>query len=109
MRDSVTLADSRFAPIQCEKSLQSNAVPHWLGVNPESALIYESLVLTTRLAFKIICICQCLGAYGLSSEGASAFMMEISWSNVNVLATSVGGEICLASSEIMDSKPYHST
>ena len=31
-------ADSRFAPSQWETSLQSNAVSHWLGTNPESAL-----------------------------------------------------------------------
>ena len=33
-------ADSRFAPSQWETSLQSNAVSHWLGANPESALNY---------------------------------------------------------------------
>ena len=31
-------ADSRLAPSQWETSLQSNAVSHWLGANPESAL-----------------------------------------------------------------------
>ena len=31
-------ADSRFAPSQWETSLQSNAVSHWLGADPESAL-----------------------------------------------------------------------
>ena len=31
-------ADSRFAPIQWETSLQSNGVSHWLGANLESAL-----------------------------------------------------------------------
>ena len=30
--------DSRLAPSQSEKSLPSNAVSHWLGANPESAL-----------------------------------------------------------------------
>ena len=30
-------ADSRLAPSQCETSLQSNAVSHWLGANLESA------------------------------------------------------------------------
>ena len=33
-------ADPRFAPSQWETSLQSNAVSHWLGANPESALNY---------------------------------------------------------------------
>ena len=32
-------ADSRLAPSQWETSLQSNAIPHWLGTNLESALI----------------------------------------------------------------------
>ena len=31
-------ADSRFAPSKWEKSLQSNAVSHWLGASLESAL-----------------------------------------------------------------------
>ena len=31
-------ADSRFVPSQWETALQSNAVPHWLGANLESAL-----------------------------------------------------------------------
>ena len=31
-------ADSRFAPIQWETSLQSNVVSHWLGANLEWAL-----------------------------------------------------------------------
>ena len=31
-------ADSRLAPSQWEASLQSKAVSHWLGTNPESAL-----------------------------------------------------------------------
>ena len=30
-------ADYRFAPSQCETSLQSNAVSHWLGTNIDSA------------------------------------------------------------------------
>ena len=30
--------DSRLTPSQCETSLQSNAVSHWLGANLESAL-----------------------------------------------------------------------
>ena len=34
----VSRVDSRFAPSQCETSLQSNAVSHWLGANLESAL-----------------------------------------------------------------------
>ena len=33
------MADSRLAPSQWETSLQSNTVSHWLGANPESALI----------------------------------------------------------------------
>ena len=32
-------ADSSFAPSQCETSLQSNAVYHWLGAKLESALM----------------------------------------------------------------------
>ena len=32
-------ADSRLPPSQWETSLQSNAVSHWLGANPESAMI----------------------------------------------------------------------
>ena len=31
-------ADPRFSPSQWETSLQSNAVPHWLGANLESAM-----------------------------------------------------------------------
>ena len=31
-------ADSKLAPSQCETSLQSNAVSHWLGAKLESAL-----------------------------------------------------------------------
>ena len=37
--------DSRIAPSQLETSLQSNAVSHWLGVNLESALHFNSQVL----------------------------------------------------------------
>ena len=33
-------ADSRFAPSQCETSLQSNAISHWLGANLESAMMH---------------------------------------------------------------------
>ena len=33
------MADSRLALSQWETSLQSNTVSHWLGANPESALI----------------------------------------------------------------------
>ena len=35
---SILRADSRFAPSQWERTLQSNAVSHWLGANLESAL-----------------------------------------------------------------------
>ena len=43
-------ADSRFAPSQWEKSLQSKAVSHWLGANQESALqsSYRHLDHTTK-------------------------------------------------------------
>ena len=34
----ISRADSRFAPSQRERLLQSNAVSHWLGANLESAL-----------------------------------------------------------------------
>ena len=36
-----TRTDSRLAPSQWKTSLQSNAVSHWLGTNPESVL-YDS-------------------------------------------------------------------
>ena len=32
-------ADSRFVPSQWETLLQSNAIPHWLGANLESAVL----------------------------------------------------------------------
>ena len=35
---SICRADSRFVPNQWKTLLQSNAVPHWLGANLESAL-----------------------------------------------------------------------
>ena len=35
-----------FRPSQCEASLQSNAVSHWLGANLESALELHSLALS---------------------------------------------------------------
>ena len=38
------MADSRFAPSQWETSLQSNAVPHWLGANLESALTHNHIL-----------------------------------------------------------------
>ena len=34
-------ADSRFAPSQWEKMLQSNVVSHWLRASLESALIWD--------------------------------------------------------------------
>ena len=37
-------ADSRFAASQWETSLRSNAVSHWLGANPESALCLQKCV-----------------------------------------------------------------
>ena len=41
--ETYTRADSRFTPSQWERSLQSNAVSHWLGTNLESALLHLSL------------------------------------------------------------------
>ena len=38
---TICRADSRFAPSQCETSLQSNAVSHWLSTNLEWALILD--------------------------------------------------------------------
>ena len=38
--DNNSTADSRFAPSQCETSLQSNGVSHWLGANLESVLYW---------------------------------------------------------------------
>ena len=35
---NICRADSRLAPSQWERSLQSNAVSHWMGANLESAL-----------------------------------------------------------------------
>ena len=35
----INRTDSRLAPSQWETSLQSNAVPHWLGANLESTLV----------------------------------------------------------------------
>ena len=41
--ESILRADSRLAPEQWGTSLQSNAVSHWLGANPESALILRRI------------------------------------------------------------------
>ena len=42
-------AGSRVAPSQWETSLLSNDVSHWLGANPESALISFTLSRTARI------------------------------------------------------------
>ena len=45
-RDNVNMYrdDSRFAPIQWETSLQSNAISHWMGTNLESTLyVYNEI------------------------------------------------------------------
>ena len=53
--DITPRADYRFAPSQWERSLQSNAVCHWLGANLESALtpkqsrFFTHFFLCTRL------------------------------------------------------------
>ena len=39
---------SRLAPSQCEISLQSNAISHWLGANLESAPLLLPAVLSTH-------------------------------------------------------------
>ena len=49
---AMTRADSRFAPSQWETSLQSNAVYHWLGANPESPLMTLTLIILMKLTTK---------------------------------------------------------
>ena len=49
-------ADSRLAPSQWERSLQSNAAFHWLGANLESALFMDSLGEQFILTVINICI-----------------------------------------------------
>ena len=36
------IVDSRLAPIQRENSIQNNPVPHWLSINLESTLSYDT-------------------------------------------------------------------
>ena len=42
------MADSRFAPSQSEKFLQSNGVSHWLDANLESTLYIVSVMNKTQ-------------------------------------------------------------
>ena len=43
MAEGLFRADSRLAPSQWERALQSKAVSHWLSANLESAMLFRSL------------------------------------------------------------------
>ena len=64
---SVYRADSRLAPIQRETSLQSNAVPHWLGANLESALVYirylKHLLSQFNFSATTLCVIENVSGY----------------------------------------------
>ena len=84
---------ARFAPSQCETSLQSNAVSHWLGANLESALMTNGRTLIinalqmSREEGKYEYVCTAskeIGTQGVSVSISRHFMsvIEIDGSNV---------------------------
>ena len=103
-----------FAPSQCETSLQSNAVSHWLGANLESAMhiVYKTyIILSYNLTRTILHILVCRAICVIYRYSVDRHMVIMALTTIHTVSyeIDVNGRIflCLQSTFSFLFRIYH--